>query len=117
MKRSLLRRIFLSLIVVGAVVAIGSCTLSGPSGIDIANISSTYTLAHVYITNHSSASWGSDWLSPDVIVPGGSASFDHSPGFYDVSAIDTTPYTVYAYSVQVRSGKTVTLFFNGTTLN
>jgi hypothetical protein len=117
MKRSLVKRIFAILIVVCAIVAIGSCSIAGSSIIEVANTSSIYTIAHVYITRHSSTIWGNDWLSPDVIVPGSSALFDVSPGLYDVSVVDTTPYTAFVYSVEARDGDTVTLFFNGVTLN
>ena len=116
MKRSLRRRIFIGLIVAAAILAIGSCTISGPSYIRISNTSGSYTLAHVNITGHSSSNWGSDLLTPGVITPGNAQEFQTNPGFYDVWVTDTTPYDVYAYDIQVTAGNTTTLNFNGTTL-
>jgi hypothetical protein len=116
MKRNLRRRIFFGLIVAAAIVAIGSCSIPGPSFIRISNTSLSFTLSHVNITGHSSTNWGSDLLTPGVITPGNAQEFEVNPGFYDVWVTDTTPYDAYAYDVQVTQGGTTTLIFNGATL-
>ena len=119
MKKNL-KRIVVSLVVVIVVLAIGACsvTVSGPSSIRISNTSGIYTLGHVNITDHNSTNWGSDLLAPGVITPGTAVRFEVNPGYYDVWVTDTTlpPYDAYAYDVQVTSGNTTTLSFNGATL-
>jgi hypothetical protein len=117
LKRNL-KRIVASLIVVIAILAVGSCsvTFSGPSYIRISNTSGTYTLAHLNITTHNSSSWGSDLLAPGVITPGTALSVQVDPGYYDVWVTDTTPFDAYAYDVRVTEGNTTTLHFNGATL-
>ena len=118
MSKRNLKRIFASLNVVIAILAVGSCSVSfsGPSAIRISNTSGSYTIGHVNITTHNSSSWGSDLLAPGVITPGGAVSFELDPGYYDVWVTDTTPYDAYAYDVRVSDGSTTTLHFNGTTL-
>jgi uncharacterized repeat protein (TIGR02543 family) len=87
-----------------------------PSYIRISNTSGIYTLAHVYITMHSSSSWGGDLLSPAVVTPGNFIDFQVGVGNYDVWVTDTTPYDAYAYNVAVAAGTVAVLYFNGTTL-
>jgi hypothetical protein len=119
MKRSLRRRIVVGVIVVAAILAIGSCSIPGASYIRIVNSpSSSYTIAHVYIVNHGSSTWGSDWLAPSVITPGNAVDFQVNPGSFDVDVTDTgvTPFDSFAYSVQVFSGNRTTLYYNGSTL-
>jgi hypothetical protein len=119
MNRKIRNRLIRGLILGLLVLAIGACTISiSQSYIRVANTSSVYTLAHVYITPHSSTSWGSDLLSPAVLTPGSSGDFQLSAGNYDVWVTDTTqpPYDAYAYSVAVGAGSTSVVYFNGTTL-
>jgi hypothetical protein len=117
MKWSLRRRIVVGLIIVAAALAIGSCSIPGASYIRISNISGGYTLDSVYITGHSSNSWGSDWLTPSLIRPGKSVDFQINPGLYDVQAWDPTSVPPFeAIGVQVSSGNTTVLYYNGATL-
>jgi hypothetical protein len=120
MKRNFTRRIFLLLAVGLLILALGSCTVNisgGGSAIRVSN-NSSYTIAHVYITDHNSSVWGVDLLYPSAIGPGGSVDFQVNPGNYDVQVIDTTlpPYAAIAYNVLVTNGNTTTLYFNGATL-
>jgi len=118
MNRNIGKNLIRSIVLVLLVVAIGSCTVmvSTPSYIRISNVSNTFTLGHIYITPHNSSVWGSDLLSPNVLLSGESITFQVDAGQYDVMVTDTTPYDAYAYDVAVASGATVILYFDGVNL-
>src|SRR5690349_3490082 len=118
MNRSIGKYLVRSLLLGALIVAIGSCSIqvTVPSDLRVTNSSSTYTLAHVYITQHSSSVWGPDQLSPNVLLPGESAKWSVDPGSYDVWVTDTTPYDAYAFGITVSSSSTTTLYFDGVNL-
>lgn len=120
MKGNLKKRLVVSVIVLTAILAIGSCTVSvsGPSYIRISNTSPTYSITHANIVNHNSGTWGNNLLAPYVISPFSAANFEVNPGFYDVWVTDNTypiAFNWYVYDVQVTSGNTTTLYYTGTT--
>jgi hypothetical protein len=118
MKRNLIKTVFFTLVVLAAVLAIGSCSISitGASYIRIANISGSYTLSNVNITGHNNLSWGPELLAPAHIAPGNSGDFQANAGLYDIWVTDTLGVDAKLYGVQVTSGDTTTVYYDGFTL-
>jgi hypothetical protein len=97
------------------ILTIGSCNLL--SYIEIHNmLGSGETIRYVYIRDAGSVDWGEDLLDGDTILPGSSHSFEVGSGTFDVWVIDFSGWDATIEDVNVDSGSTTTLDYDGINL-